>query len=58
MVKKFLNGDSASDGFCLELGVVDVLWVVFLLEFFPILFLVVDQMVDNFFGSSLLFFAT
>jgi hypothetical protein len=57
MVRNCLDGDATALSFCLELGVVDVLWIVLLLEFFPLLRLVVDQVTDDLFSSSLLLFA-
>lgn len=54
---RYLNFDSAGISFLLELGVVDVLGVVFLLQLIPIGLLLFDQVTDDTFGSRLLFFA-
>lgn len=57
MSASFLDFDSAGLSLSLELGVVDVLGVVLLLQLRPLCRLVFDQVTDDAFGSDLLVLA-
>lgn len=54
---RFLNRNAASTGLIGELCVVNVVRVLLLLQLFPLLGLLFDQVTDDTFGSSLLLFA-
>lgn len=57
MVRCVLDLNSARDGFLLEALIVDVLGVVFLLQFSPLTGLLFDQVADDALGSDLLLLA-